>query len=259
MDLGLRGKVAIVTGASKGMGKAICLKLAAEGVNICMVARNPETLSKAAAEMGKTVLTVPGDVSDPSLPDKVVHAVTERWKTVDILVNNAGGPPTGSFLDHSDSVWTAAIQQNFMSTVRFSQAVTPIMKSQKWGRIIQITSTIAKEPTPAMVLSAGARAGVAAFTKAIAIELAPFNITVNAIGPGSVMTDRATSLIRQAAQNEKKPYEEILARSEQAIPIKRFASPDEIASVVVFLASQQASYVTGTSLMVDGGLSKSFF
>ena len=263
MDLGLKNKVAVITGAGKGMGKAIALQLAAEGAKICMVARNEEALTKTADEVRKQtsaeVLPIPGDVSDSSLPDRVVKTVLSRWGTIDILISNAGGPPPGSFLEHADAVWESAIQQNFISAMRFCRAVAPIMKDHKWGRIIQITSTIAKEPEPAMVLSASARAAVSAFLKSISIELAPYNITVNAIGPGGVLTDRAVSLFQQAAQRENKTYEEILARSEQSIPSKRFGSPEEIASVAVFLASQKASYGTGVSLMVDGGLTKSFF
>ena len=256
-----RSKVAVVTGASKGIGNAIAFALAQEGRRVCMVARVKATLDAAAEEVrtlvGGEVLTVPGDVSDPALPELVVRTVAERWGDIDILVNNTGGPPPGTFLDHPEALWVRTIEQNFLSVVRFSRAVAPAMKHNRWGRIISVSSTIAKEPTPGMVLSASSRAAVSAFTKAISSELAPFNITVNTVCPGGVQTERVQELMTITAEHENKSRDDILRRSVSLIPVGRFADPAEIADVVVFLASQRASYVTGVSLMVDGGLTKS--
>lgn len=262
MDLGLKGKVAVVTGASKGMGQAIAAGLAAEGARLLMVARTAETLSAAAEAIrkatGADVSVLAGDVADPGLAQKIVDEATAKWGGLDIVVNNAGGPPPGNFLEHDEAAWQQALNINFLSAVRLIKAAAPHMKKKKWGRIVSLTSTVAKEPSPEMVLSAGARAALSAFSKAIAIQLAPDNITVNTVCPGSVMTGRAESLLQRAAEKEKRPYDEILARSQAGIPIRRFATPKEIADLVVFLASERGSYITGATLMADGGLTKGF-
>lgn len=256
-------KVAIVTGASKGIGKAIALSFAKEGYNVCIVARDATLLKNTAQEISREtdqeVIFFPADVSDLEAPDNILKIVIEKFNRIDILVNNAGGPPSGSFLSHNDESWMLAIQQNLLSVIRFSKAVVPYMKKQNKGRIINISSTIAKEPSSMMVLSATARAGVSAFSKAIAQELAPFNITVNTICPGGVLTQRLKSLVEEASTKANISYEEQLNKSLEIIPINRFAEPEEIANVACFLADDKSSYVTGTSIMVDGGLTKSIF
>lgn len=263
MDLGLKNKVALVTGASKGIGRAIAMALAREGCRVCIVARSAAPLAAAADEIrqatGSEVLHAAADVSDAASIESMLARIHQHWGTVEVLVNNAGGPPPGSFLEHGEAVWQQTLDQNFLSVVRLSRAVAPAMKQKKWGRILNLTSTIAKEPTPAMVLSASTRAAVSAFTKAIAGELAPFNITVNTICPGGVQTERVASLMSITAQRENISVEEVVKRSVAMIPIQRFASAEEIAAIMVFLASEAASYVTGVSMMVDGGLTKSVF
>ncbi|MCM2303295.1 MAG: SDR family oxidoreductase [Elusimicrobia bacterium] len=263
MDFELKGKVAVVTGASKGMGRAIASGLAAEGARVCIVARDAGVLGSAAeairAETSADVLAIPGDVSDPNLAQMIVERTTGKWGRLDIVVNNAGGPPPGAFLEHAESVWLQALNANFLSAVRLTKAAVPHMKSKRWGRIVSVTSTVAREPSPEMVLSASARAALSAFSKAISVELAQHNITVNTVCPGSVLTGRAESLLQRAAEKEKKSYEDVLARSQAGIPIRRFATPKEIADVVVFLASERGSYLTGTALSVDGGLTKGLF
>jgi 3-oxoacyl-[acyl-carrier protein] reductase len=183
----------------------------------------------------------------------------EKFGRVDVLVNNAGGPPAGSFLSHDENSWISAIEQNLLSVIRFTKAVVPYMKEQKYGRIINISSTVAKEPSAMMVLSATTRAGVSAFSKAIAQELAPFNITINTICPGGVLTDRLKSLVEEAAKKANVSYEEQLNKSLEMIPMNRFAQPEEIANIACFLADDKSSYLTGTSIMVDGALTKSIF
>lgn len=258
-----RERVALVTGASKGMGRAIALGLARTGARVCMVARNEATLREAAdavaAETGAETWALPADVSAADAPASIVAQVIDRWGSVDILVNNAGGPPPGSFLDHTEAVWTQAINQTFLSAVRFSRAVAPGMKTLGWGRIITVSSTVAKEPSPTMVLSASTRAAVSAFTKAIATELAPFGITANVLLPGGVQTERLESLVRAGAEKDGLTFEQGIARSVAMIPAGRFATPEEFAHVAVFLASDEGRYVTGVSLAVDGGLTRSVF
>ena len=261
MELGIKNKIAIVTGASKGMGLATVKVLIAEGVKVMMVARNEKELKQITEEytqQGHNIDYFTGDVRDKDLANKVVKQTLQKWGSVDILINNAGGPPPGSFLDHDSAAWDLAIQTNLMSVIRFSKEVAPIMKKNKWGRIISITSTIGKEPAAAMVLSATTRAGVASFTKAISLELAEENITANVILPGGVKTDRLTSLIEASATKDNKTIEDLTKEIEQGIPAKRFAQPIEIAEVIVFLASEKGAYVNGVSLAVDGSLLKSY-
>lgn len=261
MNLGLEGRVAIVCGASKGMGFAAAKGLALHGSKVLMVGRDPSTLGAAAKiikAQGGVVTAFPGDVRDSDLAQRTVDRCKELWGSVDILLNNAGGPPMGSFLEHDGAAWEAAIQTNLLSVVRFCKAVAPDMKAKKWGRIISITSTVAKEPSPAMVLSATTRAGVSAFSKTLSIELAQFNISVNVICPGGVLTDRLVSLLQARADREKRNYQEVLQESLASIPAKRFAEPEEIADVILFLASERGGYVNGVSLSVDGALTKAY-
>lgn len=256
-------KVAIVTGASKGIGKAIALGFAKEGYSVCIVSRDVALLKSTAEEITKEtnqeVIYCSADVSDLEAPGRIVDSVIKKFNKIDILVNNAGGPNAGSFLSHDDESWMSAIQQNLLSVVRFTKAVVPYMKKQNNGRIINISSTVAKEPSSMMVLSATTRAGVSAFSKAISQELAPFNITVNTICPGGVLTDRLKSLVNEASVKANISYEEQLGKSLATIPMNRFAEPEEIANVACFLADDKSSYLTGTSIMVDGALTKSIF
>jgi 3-oxoacyl-[acyl-carrier protein] reductase len=261
MDLGLKGRTALVTGASKGIGLAIATSLATEGVKVLMIARDPKTLESAAKKLGNQgadILTLAGDVTDSALPLLAVDQMMSTWGRIDILVNNAGGPPMGTFLEHDADKWESALQMNLMSAVRFTQTCVPHMKDKKWGRIISVTSTLAKEPTPIMVLSATARAGVSSFTKSIAGELAPYNITANVVCPGGVLTERLINLIKSKAEREKRDYELVLKESVASIPAGRFAEPKELADVVTFLASERAAFINGVSLSVDGALTKSY-
>ncbi len=261
MELGLKNKIAIVTGASKGMGLACSQALALEGVKVLMISRNKEDLISAANNINapkENIIILDGDVSDTNLAKSAIHRCEESWGEVDILINNAGGPPPGSFMEHDDVSWNTAIQTNLMGAIRFTRAVVPGMKKKQWGRIISITSTLAKEPTPLMVLSATARAGLAAFNKSVSIELAESNITANILCPGGVLTERLTSLLEAKANSEGRDYNDLLKESQLSIPAKRFAKPKEIADVILFLASESGGYLTGVQLSVDGGLTKGF-
>lgn len=261
MNFGLKDKVAIVTGSSKGMGLAITKAYLNEGVKVMMVSRNEARLKNqvlAFRKEGGIVDYVAGDVADTELAAIVVKKVKDLWGKADILINNAGGPPMGTFMEHDAKVWEIAMQTNLMSVVRFCQAVAPLMIHNNWGRIISITSTAAKEPAPVMVLSSTTRAGVGAFTKAISTELAQYNISANVICPGGVLTERLESLILARGERENRSYDELLNESQMSIPAKRFASPAEIADTILFLTSERGGYITGVSLAVDGGLLKSF-
>jgi 3-oxoacyl-[acyl-carrier protein] reductase len=262
MNLGIENKIAIVTGASKGIGLAISKALVSEGVKVLLVARNEELLKTAVHEIrskGGIADFLIGDVANSNLPELALEKIQELWgESVDILINNAGGPPVGGFLEQSATNWDLAIQTNLLSVVKFCTSVAPNMKQNNWGRIVSITSTIAKEPSPAMVLSATVRSGVAAFTKAISNELAPYNITVNVICPGGVLTERLTSLIQTRAAREKRTYDDVLKESQSSIPMQRFATPEEIANAVLYLVSEPGGYITGVNLAVDGGLIKSY-
>jgi 3-oxoacyl-[acyl-carrier protein] reductase len=261
MNLDLDGRVAIVCGASKGMGFASAEALASHGAKVLMIARDPlalEAAAKTISAKGGVVETYSGDVGKFDLAQLAVDRCQSLWGTVDILVNNAGGPPMGSFLEHDGAAWEAAIQTNLLSVVRFCKAVSPDMKAKNWGRIVTITSTVAKEPSPTMVLSATTRAGVSAFSKSLAIELAQFNISVNVICPGGVLTDRLVELMQAKAVSEKRLYQEVLLESQASIPAKRFAEPQEIADVILFLASESGGYVNGVILSVDGALTRAY-
>lgn len=263
MDLELSGRVALITGASKGIGKAIALSLASSGAKLCLVSRDMANLQAASSEIveksGITPLIFAGDLNDASLSKEVVNQVMKTYGQIDILINNGEGPPPGTFQEHDDIAWKSAYERNLLAPIKFSQEVVPIMKSQKWGRIVNITSLQAKEPSPNMVLSSTMRAGVSAFSKAISIELAAFGITVNTVCPSAVLTERMVNLTKLAANKEGRSYDDILDSAQKTIPMDRFSTPGEIADLVVFLASARAAYMTGLSINIDGGLGKGIY
>jgi len=263
MDLGIKDKVAIVGASSKGLGKAVALGLAREGVKLTLCARGKGDLDKTAdeiaSETGADVLAIECDVSKTADIKKVVDETIKNYKRIDILVNNAGGPPTGAFLDFSLDDWQKAIELNLFSTITFSRAALPLMKEQKWGRIINITSVAVKQPIDGLILSNTARAGVIGLAKTLSNEFGPYNITVNNVCPGRILTDRITHLAGEKARREGTSVEDALAAMETDVPLRRIGKPEELASLVVFLASEKAGYITGTTIQVDGGLTKGIF
>lgn len=261
MDLGLKGKVAIVVAASKGMGKASAMGLAAEGARVTMCARTEADLIVAANEIREKtkaeVLALPADVTRLADIQRVVAKTVEAFGGVDILVANAGGPPPGGFDQMTDADWQAAFELTLLSTIRFIREVLPHMRQKRWGRILNIQSSSVKQPIAGLILSNGIRPGVAGMSKTLAAELGKDNILINTVCPGRILTDRLRSHMGGRAQQVGKTFEEYLPQVTADIPLGRVGSPEEFANMVVFLASERASYVTGATIQVDGGLIRS--
>ncbi len=256
MDLGLGGKVALVAAASKGLGRAVAEELAAEGCKLVICARGEEALEAARASLaavGTEVTAVPADVSRATDVDAVVAAAHVAHGQVDVLVTNSGGPPAGPFEAHSRQVWSDAVLGMLDSVLNFSRAVLPGMKSQGWGRIINITSIAVKQPVDGLILSNSIRAAVTGFARTLANEVAASGVTVNNVMPGFTWTERVEELARRQAETTGGSRDEIVAAWEEAIPMGRLAKPREFAAMVAFLASERASYITGASIAVDGG------
>ena len=257
MDLGLRGKIALVAAASRGLGRASAEELAREGANLVICARGAEALSETArairAETGVKVSEVVADLSEASGVAKVAECALADFGRVDVLVTNGGGPPAGPFEHHSADAWAAAVRQNLYSVVELTRAMLPGMKERRWGRIINITSIAVKQPVDNLILSNSVRAAVTGFARTLANEVAPFGITVNNVMPGYTRTQRVEELAaKNAALRGTTPAEEI-AVWEKQIPMARLGESAEFAAMVAFLASERASYTTGASIPVDGG------
>ncbi len=257
MDLGLRGKVALVAASSMGLGRAVAEALASEGADLMMCARGEERLAAAAdairQETGVRVETVTADLSELSDVQRVSDAALRAFGRVDVLVTNAGGPPAGPFESHGHDAWQAAVRQNLDSVVELVRAVLPGMKERRWGRIINVTSIAVKQPVDGLILSNSIRAAVTGFARTLANEVATYGITVNNVMPGYTRTQRVETLAaRNAAMRDSSPAAE-LALFERQIPMGRLGEPAEFAAMVAFLASERASYTTGASIPVDGG------
>ncbi len=263
MDLGLDGKVAIVGGASRGLGHACAKRLAAEGVRLVIVARGAEELEVAAHEIANTtgteVVAMAADQGRPEGIQTVVERTLARFGRVDILVNNTGGPPPGGFGDHDDAAWRAAYEETLMSVVRGCRAVLPILREQRWGRIINDTSFTVKEPAEGLVLSNAFRAAVVALSKTLSREVAGDGITVNCVCPGAFDTDRLHAVFASQAEGSGRTIEEVRAAWEGRIPIGRLQRPEELADAVAFLASDRAAAITGSCVTVDGGMTHGLF
>lgn len=240
MDLKIKGKRALVMGASQGLGRAIAEELVKEGVRVAICSRGKEALEKAAKEMGAE-LAVACDLSKPGTAKTLIEQVSEQMGGVDILVCNTGGPPKGLFEEISPAQWQEGFQSLWMSTVDSIQAALPGMKAQKWGRILLVTSVAAKEPMPALTVSNGLRAGLLGLTKTLSNEIAPHGITINALLPGYTRTERLKEL--------KIPEEKMTSQ----VPAGRLAEPEEFAALTAFLASERAAYITGQAIACDGG------
>jgi 3-oxoacyl-[acyl-carrier protein] reductase len=261
MDLGLKNKVALVAASSQGLGRAVAEELAGEGASLVLCAREPKTLAEVAATIadrsGAHVLAVPADVTAAADIKRVVDAGIERFGRIDILVTNAGGPPAGTFEQITREQWEDALRLTLFSAIEFARQVLPGMKERRWGRILNITSIAVKQPVENLMLSNSLRAGLTGFARTLANEVAAEGITVNNIMPGYTRTERLEDLANMMAEKQGISPAEFRAKWENEIPMGRLGEPREFAALATFLVSERASYITGTSIQVDGGWIKS--
>lgn len=257
MDLGLKGKAALVCGSSQGLGRAIAGALAAEGADVVVNGRSAEKLERVRSELegatGARVAAFAADLTDPDAAGDLVSAAVAAFGRVDILVTNTGGPPSGPFESHSAEAWRHAIANNLESVVNLVRAVLPGMKERRWGRILNLTSISVKQPVAGLILSNAIRAAVTGFAKTISNEAAPFGVTVNNVLPGYTRTERLVELAQASAGRTGGTVESVYAGWEKEIPMGRLAEPEELAALAAFLCSEKASYITGQSVAVDGG------
>jgi 3-oxoacyl-[acyl-carrier protein] reductase len=257
MELGLGGRVALVGGSSRGLGFAIARELAAEGCRVALCGRDPAVLGEAhrhiADETGADVFSLAVNLSVADEVDRLLEATRQEFGAVDILVTNTGGPPAGPFEAHTADTWRGAIAQNLESVLNLARGVLPDMKERRWGRIINVTSIAVKQPVDGLILSNSVRAAVTGFARTLANETAAFGITVNSVMPGYTRTERLVDLARHRAHAAGTDVAAVYAGYEREVPMHRLGEPDELAALVAFLASERASYITGTSIPVDGG------
>ncbi|MGC2707754.1 MAG: SDR family oxidoreductase [Candidatus Sulfotelmatobacter sp.] len=260
MNLGIKDRVALIAASSQGIGRATAEAFAAEGCRMAMCARNPQTLQAAAGQIRKQynaeVFAAVCDVTDSSAVSRFVATVSEKFGGVDICVTNAGGPPAKGFLSASLEDWQHALDANFLSAVYFAREVIPHMQRKKWGRVITLTSITTKQPVADLVLSNAVRAAVVGLVKSLANEFGKDGILVNNVGPGFTATDRLKELARAGAASSGESEQEFFDRWAADAPLKRLGEPREIAETIVWLASERASYITGQTVLVDGGMYK---
>ncbi len=260
MDLGLKGKAALVTGASKGLGYATALALACEGCRVAVNSRDESRISAAAkaiaVESGAQVIGLPGDLSEPEVAERIVGEAVRAFKGLDILVTNAGGPPSGSFDSFDEAAWQKAIDLSLLSHVRLIRAALPALKKSKSASVLTVTSYSVKQPIPNLVLSNSVRAATVGLTKTLALELGSQGIRFNSILPAWTDTERVSELMAARAKQNKTTVEEETAKQSKDSPLGRMGTPRELANAAAFLVSPAASYITGVMLTVDGGVYK---
>ncbi|PLR97481.1 SDR family oxidoreductase [Bacillus sp. T33-2] len=260
MGLELAGKTAVIAASSQGLGRAIAEQLLKGGANVIISGRDEEKLAIVAAELGASgsgkVAFKKADITKPEEIKELVKVCVEQFGGIDILVNNAGGPPAGSFETISDEDWQAAFELNLLSYIRLIREALPYLK-ERGGKIINIASSSIKEPIPGLILSNTFRTGIVGLTKTLAQEFAPYGILVNTVAPGRIATDRVRHLDEMNAAKLGIPTDEMEEKMKDTIPLKRYGRPEEFGKVVAFLASDENSYMTGSSFLVDGGMVKS--
>ena len=263
MDLGLNGKAALVCGSSKGIGRAIAIGLAREGCSVSICARDNAALAETAGAIRRDtdaqVFSLVCDMARYEEIKRVVQETANTFGRLDILVNNAGGPRTGTFDEMEETDWLQAINQNLMSAIRTTREALPHLRRSGGGRVINITSIAVKQPIDRLILSNTARLGVVGMAKTLSREVAAEGITVNNICPGNIATERLVSLIEERAQREGTAMEEAIAIEERRVPMGHLGDPEDVANLVVFLASVKAHYITGTTIQVDGGSTVAVF
>jgi 3-oxoacyl-[acyl-carrier protein] reductase len=267
MDLGLSGKSVLVAAASKGLGRASAELFAAEGAKVAMCSRDQAAITRAADEIGRatgsrTVLPLVADVSTVNGCETFIRKSLEAYSAIDILVVNAGGPPPGRFDDLDDQAWEKAFDLTLMSAVRLTRLALPQMRKQRAGSIVYSTSTSVRQPTQYLnlILSNALRASVHGMLKTLSSDLAKDGIRVNAVQPGRIATDRLVQLDTDSAKRQGTTPDAVRKRYEDTIiPMGRYGRPEEFAAAIVFIASPRASYITGVSLQVDGGMLQSMF
>ena len=261
MDLMLKGKVAIVGGASKGLGRACAQALADEGANVAICSRSQADLEKAGREIrdstGVDVLVVAGDLDRNETIQKLVAATVDRFGCLDVLVNNSGGPPLTDAQDATEELWATAVQRSLLFFARMSRAALPHLKKSGSGRIINILASTVYQPIPKLALSGATRMGVIAYAKSLADEVGRDGVLVNNVCPGSILSERMLSNVRARAQQLGVPLEDALKERAAETAVGRIGEPKEFANLVAFLASAKSSYITGTTMRVDGGLVRS--
>lgn len=263
MDLGLRGRVAIVCAASQGLGKAAAQGLFNEGAHVVISSRDAGRLHEAAREIAAngpkgTARVVPfvADVTNAQQIKDLVATTVKEFGRIDILVTNAGGPPVASFPDLDDKMWEKGISLNLMSTIRCIREALPHMRKRRWGRIIAITSITAKQPINDLVISSTVRPGILGLVHVLSNQFASEGILVNSITPGFILTARQKEISEARASSRGITAEQYMDEVVREVPVKRYGTPEELANVIVFLASERASFVTGATVSVDGGLTK---
>ena len=257
MDLNLKGKTALVVASSQGLGKAVATQFVKEGVHVMITSRDEEKLSRVKEELqslaeGKVEYCV-ADITKKEDIQHLVETTKSAFGSIDILVNNAGGPPGGGFEKFSDDEWEEAFQLNLLSYIRLIREVLPDLK-ENGGRILNIASSSVKQPIPGLILSNTFRMGIQGLAKSLAEELAPFGILVHTVSPGRIATDRVDHLDQLRADKLGLSKAEVAEQARKNIPLERYGKPEEFANVVTFLASDASSYMTGSSILVDGGM-----
>ncbi len=258
MHLDIENKVALVSASSQGLGKAVALALAGEGARVVLCGRNRESLAAARREIEDSaaveVRAFPADLTVAADIDRLVKQTTLEFGTVHILVNNAGGPPAGYFSEMSDEQWRQGFELTLMSSVRLTRAVLPLMQRQKWGRIVNLTSISVKQPIKELLLSNSLRMAVIGWAKTVSNQVARDGITVNNVCPGWTRTDHLLEILKARADGTGTTLQAVEAGLTDTIPTGKLGEPEELANLVAFLASERASYMTGTSIQVDGGI-----
>lgn len=262
MDLGLKRKVAVIGGSSKGLGRGCAVRLAQEGADVVICSNDRSSLQKTAEfirNLGVEVVALEVNMASKEDNERIVNETIERFGKIDILINNSGGPPAGTFYDFNDRDWENAFNNVLMYVIRLCGLVIPHMKKNKWGRIINSTSLAVKEPAENLILSNVFRSGVVSMAKSLSRDLIKSNITINNICPGAFKTDRAIELMQKAAEQKATTIAAIEKEAVESMPLGRYQRPEELGDLVSFLCSELASGITGTTIQIDGGMQRSLF